>query len=73
VKVATLPAPGIPWLKEPRVDPGAISEIQHLGRQTPTQPVRVLCQDESRLGLHLPTRRHVTGYGVKPIQIVESL
>jgi hypothetical protein len=35
--------------------------------------VRLFCQDESRLGLHLPTRCRVTGCGVKPIQIVEPL
>jgi putative transposase len=35
--------------------------------------VRVFCQDESRLGLHLPLHRLLTGYGVKPIQIVEPL
>ena len=29
--------------------------------------------DESRLGLHLPLRRRVTGYGVKPLQVVEPL
>ena len=33
----------------------------------------MLCQDESRLGLHLPVRRRVTGYGVKPLQMVEPL
>jgi DDE superfamily endonuclease len=35
--------------------------------------VRVFCQDESRLGLHLPIRRRVTAYGVKPLQVVEPL
>jgi hypothetical protein len=35
--------------------------------------VRVFCQDESRLGLHLPVRRRVTGYGVKPEQVIEPL
>ena len=35
--------------------------------------MRVFCQDESRLGLHLPIRRRVTGYGVKPFQVVEPL
>jgi hypothetical protein len=39
----------------------------------PAQPVRVFCQDESRLGLHLPIRRRVTGSGVKPLQVVEPL
>jgi hypothetical protein len=33
--------------------------------------VRVFCQDETRLGLHLPLHRRLTGYGVKPVQIVE--
>lgn len=47
--------------------------IATLGRQTPDQPVRVFCQDESRLGLHLPLHRRLTGYGVKPIQVVEPL
>jgi DDE superfamily endonuclease len=42
-----------------------------LGRQTPEQPVRVFCEDESRLGRHLPLPRRLTGYGVKPVQIVE--
>jgi hypothetical protein len=35
--------------------------------------VRVFCQDESRLGLHLPIQRRLTGYGVKPIQVIEPL
>jgi hypothetical protein len=35
--------------------------------------VRVFCQDESRLGLQLPIHRRLTGYGVKPVQIVEPL
>jgi putative transposase len=35
--------------------------------------VRVFCHDDSRLGLHLPIRRRVTGLGVKPLQIVEPL
>jgi hypothetical protein len=35
--------------------------------------VRVFCHDDSRLGLHLPIRRRVTGFGVKPLQIVEPL
>ena len=47
--------------------------IAPLGRQTPDQPVRIFCQDESRLGLHLPLHRRLTGYGVKPIQVVEPL
>jgi DDE superfamily endonuclease len=50
-----------------------LGTIATLGRQTPDQPVRVFCHDESRLGLHLPIRRRVTGYGVKPLQIVEPL
>ena len=44
-----------------------------LGRQTPSQPVRVFCQDESRFGLPLPIRRRLTGYGVKPLQVMEPL
>jgi hypothetical protein len=35
--------------------------------------VRVFCQDERRLGLHLPRRRRLTGCGVKPVQIVQPL
>jgi DDE superfamily endonuclease len=44
-----------------------------LGRQAPDQPVRVFCPDERRRGLHLPSHRRLTGYGVKPVQIVEPL
>ena len=33
----------------------------------------MFCQDESRLGLHLPGRRRLTGDGVKPVQGVEPL
>jgi hypothetical protein len=32
--------------------------------------VRVFCQDETPLGLHLPLHRRLTGYGVKPVQVV---
>jgi hypothetical protein len=35
--------------------------------------VRVFCQDESRLGLHLPVHRRRTGYGVQPVQVVAPL
>ena len=35
--------------------------------------MRVFCQDESRLGLHLPVHRRLTGYGVKPVQVMEPL
>jgi DDE superfamily endonuclease len=35
--------------------------------------VRGFCQDESRLGLHWPVRRRLTGYGGKPVQVVEPL
>jgi hypothetical protein len=35
--------------------------------------VRVFCQDESRLGLHLPVHRRLTDYGVKPVQIIAPL
>lgn len=44
-----------------------------LARQQPQQPVRLFCQDESRLGLHLPVQRRLTGRGVKPSQVVEPL
>jgi hypothetical protein len=53
--------------------PRRLGTIAALGRSAPEQPVRVFCQDESRLGLHLPVRRRLTGYGVKPIQVVEPL
>jgi hypothetical protein len=35
--------------------------------------VRLFCQDETRLGLHLPIHRRLTGYGIKPVQVVEPL
>ena len=35
--------------------------------------MRVFCQDASRLGLHLPVHRRLTGNGVKPVQIIEPL
>ena len=35
--------------------------------------MRVFCQDERRLGLHLPLHRRLTGYGVKPMPVVEPL
>ena len=35
--------------------------------------MRVFCQDETRLGLHLPLHRWLTGYGVKPVQVVAPL
>jgi hypothetical protein len=44
-----------------------------LGRQAPEQPVRGFCEDDRRLGLHLPRSRRLTGYGVKPLQIVVPL
>lgn len=40
-------------------------------RENDQQPVRLFCQDESRLGLHLPSRCRLTGFGIKPRQIVE--
>ena len=42
-------------------------------RQAPQQPVRLFCQAERRLGLQWPTRRRLTGAGVKPYQVVEPL
>jgi DDE superfamily endonuclease len=53
--------------------PRRLGTLMTLGRQSPQQPLRVFCQDESRLGLHLPVRRRVTGCGVKPTQVVELL
>jgi hypothetical protein len=35
--------------------------------------VRLFCQDESRIGLKLPTPRRLTGFGVKPRQITGPL
>jgi transposase len=35
--------------------------------------VRVFCEDETRLGLHLPVHRRLSGYGVKPMQVVAPL
>lgn len=34
------------------------------------RPLRLFCQDESRLGLQLPTGRRLTGPGVKPHAVV---
>ena len=53
--------------------PRRLGTITTLGRQTPEQPVRVFCDDASRLGLHLPLPRRLTGYGVKPVPIVAPL
>jgi hypothetical protein len=53
--------------------PRRLGTIATLGPQEPDQPVRVFCQDATRLGLHLPLHRRLTGYGVKPLQIVEPL
>ena len=44
-----------------------------LGRQTPAQPGRVFGQDDSRHGLHLSSRRRVTGDGGQPEQVGEPL
>lgn len=44
--------------------PGRIEEI----RAEAERPVRLFCQDESRLGLMPITRRRITLSGVKPIQ-----
>jgi hypothetical protein len=35
--------------------------------------VRLFCQDESRVGLKLPTPHRLTGFGVKPCQITDPL
>lgn len=34
--------------------------------ERPGQPVRLFCQDETRIGLHLPRYRRLSGRGVKP-------
>lgn len=46
------------------------SLVAFLGRE---QPVRLFCQDESRIGLHLPCYRRLTAFGTKPHQLVEPL
>lgn len=35
--------------------------------------MRLFCQDETRIGLHLPSYRRLTGFGVKPHQAIEPL
>jgi hypothetical protein len=50
-----------------------LGTLATLGQQAPDQPVRVFCQDDSRLGRPLPIHRRLTGYGVQPVQIVEPL
>lgn len=35
--------------------------------------MRLFCQDESRVGLKLPTPRRLTGFGIKPLQVSEPL
>jgi hypothetical protein len=37
------------------------------------EAVDFVTQCPRRLGLHLPVRRRLTGYGVKPVQVVEPL
>ena len=46
-----------------------------LGTEQPVQAqsVRLFCQDESRIGLHLPRYRRLTAFGIKPRQFVEPL
>jgi hypothetical protein len=44
-----------------------------LGRHAPDQPVRLFCQDATRLGLHWPIQRRLAGCGVKPVQVVAPL
>ncbi|MDQ2695414.1 MAG: IS630 family transposase, partial [Pseudomonadota bacterium] len=39
-----------------------------LGPTDSDQPLRLFCQDESRIGLHLPLGRRLTAPGVKPLQ-----
>lgn len=53
--------------------PRRLGPLTTLGRQTPAQPVWVFYEAESQLGLHLSLPRRLTGYGVKPVQIVEPL
>jgi hypothetical protein len=37
------------------------------------QPLRLFCQDESRIGLHLPAGRRLTLPGVKPLKVMAPL
>lgn len=37
------------------------------------RPVRLFCQDEARIGLHLPSYRRVTARGVEPKQPLQPL
>lgn len=48
----------------------AVAALATLGPITPAQPVRLFCQDESRIGLHLPPGRRLTARGVKPLKIM---
>lgn len=44
-----------------------------MARSNPAQPVGLFAQDDCRFGLHLPRPRRLTGYGTKPIQVVNPL
>ena len=50
-----------------------LGTVVTFARQAPQQPVRLFCQDASRLGLPLPPRRRLTRAGVKPYQTVAPL
>lgn len=44
-----------------------------MGPTDPTTPVRLWCQDETRIGLHVPAGRRMTARGVKPIKVMAPL
>lgn len=52
----------------------AVAAISVLGRAPEaTQRLRLLAQDESRIGLHLPAGRRLTLPGVKPLKVMAPL
>jgi DDE superfamily endonuclease len=48
----------------------AVDAVATLGRGTEEQTVRLFCQDETRIGLHLPPGRRLTRPGVKPLKVM---
>lgn len=53
--------------------PRRLASITAFARRRPDERVRLLVQDETRLGLHLPSYRRLTGRGVKPHQVIAPL
>jgi DDE superfamily endonuclease len=51
----------------------AVAALSVLGPHSAEQPLRLFCQEESRIGLHLPAGRRLTLPGVKPIQVMAPL